>query len=65
MTEDQYKSANRLRSVIEDIKTAIYDLSGERNYLGLPEEMYNRHMAEKLEYLRSELRKAESEFATL
>lgn len=65
MTEDQYKSAKQLKSEISNYKGALDALIDERNYLDLPQEMYDRHMTEKRAFLEAELARLEAAFAAL
>ena len=65
MTEDQYKSAKKLKAEIGNFKGALDSIIDERNYLDLPQEMYDRHAVEKRAFLEAELARLEAAFAAL
>ena len=62
MTEDQYQIAKQLKAAIDEYKSALDSLLDDRNYLGLPQEMYDRQLAEKLAFMKGELIRLEAEF---
>jgi hypothetical protein len=65
MTEEQYQRARHLRNAIASRKEALAILSCERNNLHLPQELWDRHLAEKRAYLEGELSLEEAAFAAL
>ena len=65
MNDEQYKQAKTLKSEIMDTKAALESLSDERNFLELPQEIYDRHLAEKRAFLVGELKRLEAAFAAI
>jgi hypothetical protein len=66
MDENTLERANKLQRLIGELRM-IESSAEERfeNWLGVPEEMYERWKQEALEWARAEIKKAQSEFDKL
>lgn len=65
MTEEQLKQGKALMGRIVVLEADLAELAQEHNALGLPAEMWDRHLAEKRQFLESELARLRSAFAAL
>lgn len=66
MTDDKLKRGNELRSLIGEFRLIEDSAQGRlENYLGVPDEMFERWREEALAWCRAEIAKAQAEFDAL
>lgn len=66
MTSEKLKAGKALELMIRDLQHALNDFDDcNRNVYELPDEMWDRHTAEVLGWLKNEMVKLESEFDAL
>jgi hypothetical protein len=66
MTDDQYERAKVLQGEIRNREYILANIEeDEKNWIGLPKEMFDRHMQEKRAFVQAEIERLKQEFSAL
>lgn len=65
MTSDQFLKAREIYNKVRNYANSIEDIKAESNFHLLPQELFERHKREKLEFFEGEIARLEMEFDSL